>query len=129
MEGINIKYLCLVIAFFVLILSGCDSNPSADEVQNDPQKYRDLSKTPVNISETVAEQIALDQAYLDKLDSPVIAKDWKTQIKGVYSLKYDRDVLVYVVYIKTAELPPEESMFNHFYYISTDNGEIIVSNH
>lgn len=125
--GINIKKLYLVIVFFVLILSGCDSNSNTDELQN--PKYRNPYETPVNITETEAEKIAFDQAYLDKLDSPVIPKNWKTEIRSVYSLKYDRDVLVYAVYLKTAELPPEETMFNQVYYISTDNGEIIESNH
>ena len=126
--GINIKKIYLIIVFFVLILSGCDSNSNTDEVQKNLD-YRNPYETPVNITETEAEKIAFDQAYLDKLDSPVISKNWKTKIQSVYSLKYDRDVLVYAVFMKTAELPPEDTMFNQVYYISTDNGEIIESNH
>lgn len=126
--GINIKKIYLIIVFFVLILSGCDSNSNTDKVQKNLD-YRNPYETPVNITETEAEKIAFDQAYLDKLDSPVISKNWKTEIQSVYSLKYDRDVLVYAVFMKTAELPPEDTMFNQVYYISTDKGEIIESNH
>lgn len=120
--------LYLLIAFFVLILSGCDSGTNANEKEKNP-KYRNLAETPINITEAEAEQIALDQAYLDGLDSPMIPRNWKTQIRGVYSIKYERDVLVYSVYIKTAELSLEDTMFNYVYYISTNNGEIIDSNH
>lgn len=115
-----------MLLLFVLILNGCDNRSDvSDELY---LGYINPYETPINITIYEAEQIALEQAHLDKLDSPEISKHWETIVHSVYSVKYDRDVLVYWVYIKTAALPPEEIMFNEVYFISTDNGEVIVTN-
>ena len=129
-EYISRNYLMIVllaltlILLFVLVLNGAN-NVSDESERNMVERPW---QTPIDISKDEAEKIALEQANLDKLDSPVIPDNWETVVQSVYSVKYERDVLVYRVHIKTAELPPEEIMFNEFYYISADKGEVIISN-
>lgn len=41
--------------------------------------------------------------------------------------KCDRDMKVYIVHIKTAARP-NDIMYDAFYFVSTESGEIIITN-
>ncbi len=87
-----------------------------------------LGEESFNITVEEANQIALAQAKLDGLNSPVVWKGDQTEIHYKYSVKYEKDMKVYVVYIKTADRP-DDYMYNAFYYVNPSNGEIIESTH
>ena len=79
---------------------------------------------PVNITEEEAIEIALEQAEVDGHKSVTLWEKDPVFLRAVYSIKYDRDLLVYDVRMST----PGE-LWGAYYYVSTENGELIDSVH
>lgn len=112
-----------------MFLTGCSNLSDTSEETTKFPGHKSAWEDPINITQEDAERIALDQAKLDGHDSPKISSDWNTMMQSVYSIKYERDVLVYRIHVNSAEGPAKEYLFDVLYYINTDSGEIIVSNH
>jgi len=110
------KATILAITFFFLY--GCVENSNKDS------ESKSAVDNPVNIAEEEANEIALRQAVADGFDSPTLWEEGSTKISIVYSIKYDRDMKVYDVTMSTPG-----KLFGAFYYVSTENGEIIESTH
>jgi hypothetical protein len=111
----------------VLLLYGCNNDLESDINQVETSEIRSPIDDPVNITIEEANKIALSQAELDGLDSPALWSERETEIGFGYSVKYDRDMKVYIVHIKTAARP-NDIMFDAFYFVSTESGEIIITN-
>lgn len=118
----------VLLTVFIFLLSGC-TNKSATTIDHLEQSdYANPIDDPVNITKDDANQIALKQAGLDGHESPTLWRKKETKESIVYSIEYDRDMKVYDVFIQTAARP-DDDMPDVFYYVSTENGEIIQSTH
>ena len=112
----------ILLAFTLLVLYGCvdDSNTSSNENMEVKNPWDD----PVNITEEEAIEIALRQAEVDGHKSVVLWEEEPALLRSVYSIKYDRDMLVYFVRMSTPG-----KLWGAYYYVSTENGELIESTH
>lgn len=112
----------IILAFSLLVLYGCvdDSNTSSNENFEMKNPWND----PVNITEEEAIEIALNQAEADGHKSVTLWKKNPVFLRAVYSIKYDRDLLVYDVRMSTPG-----KLLGAYYYVSTENGELIDSVH
>ena len=111
-----------ILALTFLFLYGCVGNSNMNS--NEDSERKSPIDDPVNITEEEANEIAIRQAAADGFDSPALWEEGSTKISIVYSIKYDRDLKVYDVTMSTPG-----NLFGAFYYVSTENGEIIESTH
>lgn len=118
--SINIKKVTLLFSAFLLF--GCSDNQNSNSKET--VEIKSHIDDPVNITEEEAIEIALQQAEVDGYESPTLLEGYPSKITFVYSIKNGRDMKVYDVSISTPE-----KMFAVFYYVSTENGEIIESTH
>lgn len=112
----------MIFFFAFFLLFGCSDNQTSDSIEDVERKSH--IDDPVNITEEEAIEIALQQARADGYESPTLLDGNSSKISFVYSIKYDRDMKVYDVLISTPE-----DMFAVYYYVSTENGELIESTH
>lgn len=119
--GIFMFKKSIILAFTLLVLFGCTDNSNTNSNENLERK--NPWDDPVNITEEEAIEIALRQAEVDGLKSVVLWEENPASLSSVYSIKYDRDMLVYDVRMSTP------GMVFAYYYVSTENGELIESTH
>jgi len=111
-----------ILALSVLFFYGCVGN--SNKKSNEDTEIKSPIDDPVNITEEEANEIAIRQAAADGFDSPTLWAEGSTKISIVYSIKYEKDLKVYDVTMSTPG-----KLFGAFYYVSTENGEIIESTH
>ena len=108
----------------MLFLFGCKE----DSVEGNTREFHNPHNDPVNITIEEANQIALEQAEIDGIDNPILSEWLETKIQSKYSIKYDRDMKIYSVYIRSGNRA-EDYTVDGSYYISTETGEFIESTH
>ncbi|MCM3743222.1 hypothetical protein M3193_03620 [Sporosarcina luteola] len=111
----------VILALTFLFLYGCSDNSNVNSNENLERKYP--SEDPVNITQEEAIEIALHQAEADGYKSAVLEGKIPVTMRSVYSVKYDRDMRIYDVRMSSPE------KFIIYYYVSTENGELIESVH